>query len=227
MGGAMASIYPIAAGHLAAVRLSDPVGHPSLKLTQRLVVPNRARMASANGEQSDLVGDVRRRKRPRTEPRYCNVCGGEVPERNTGGACCTFTVAGKVVFKSCTCGSPTFRENDDSRVRPDHWPPIDDPYAYYDKKFVPHYKDLILPGKQRFECGELRGSTFVEVYSKYGFSDWLPLLPCSVGEERVSNAGWRSLARDRLAGEYAGTEIWRRFQHFCSAMISNEWHDFD
>ena len=23
------------------------------------------------------------------------------------------------------------------------------------------------------------------------------------------------------------TGIWRRFQHFCSAMISNEWHDFD
>ena len=55
-----------------------------------------------------------------------------------------------------------------------------------------------------------------------------PFLPCSVGEEgRVTNAGWRSAARDRLAGEYAGTEIWRRFQHFCSAMISNEWHDFD
>ena len=210
------------------MRLSDFRRPPeSLKPAQR-PLPNLARMASANGEHTDLVGDAQPRKRPRAEPRYCNVCGGHVPDRNTGGACAYFTVAGKVVFKSCTCGSPTFRENDNGRARPDHWPPKDDPYAYYDKRFVPHYKDLILPGKQRFDCGELQGSTFVAVYSKYGFSDWQPLLPCSVGEEgRVSNAGWRSAARDRLAGEYAGTEIWRRFQHFCSAMISNEWHDFD
>ena len=204
---------------------------PAIRVSNRRSarkLPNRARMSSANGERPDNGDGGQPWKRPRAEPRRCNVCGGEVPERNTGGACCTFTVAGRVGFKSCTCGPPRFRENDNDRVRPDHWPPIDDPYAYYDKRFVPHYKDLILPGKQRFECGELRGSTFAAAYSKYGFSNWRLFLPVpDSDEEQGASTDWRSVARDRLVTAYAGTEIWKRFQHYCSAMASNELHDFD
>ena len=157
-------------------------------------------MATAKGDPPEDDGG-RPRKRTRPEPRYCNVCAGEVSGESTGGGSCTFTVGGKVVFKSCTCGGPTFHENDNS-VRPDHWPPIDDPYAYHDKRFVPRHENLIRPGKQRFECGELRGSTFVEVYSRHGFSNWQLLLPWSDSdEEQMPNTDWRRATDKGPAGK--------------------------
>jgi hypothetical protein len=110
-------------------------------------------------------------------------------------------------------------------ARPDQLP-FGDPYAYYDGTHVPRLKDLVLPSRQRFSHGELRGSTFSDVYISYGFS----MYGCGVSEpdsDEDTDLDLWDAGRARLSDAYSGTEIWKRFLHYCRAMSSNELHDYD
>ena len=54
------------------------------------------------------------------------------------------------------------------------------------------------------------------------------------GDGKQSSRVWpsrlkesRAAARSRFTTAYAGTEVWKRFQHFCEAVYREEIHDFD
>ena len=103
---------------------------------------------------------------------------------------------------------------------------LGDPYAYYDRVHVPRLKDLIAPGRQRFSHGELKGSTFLGAYNRYSFGMECCATSRPDSDEETDLDVWRA-TRARLSEVYSGTEIWKRFQHYCRAMSANELHDYD
>ena len=112
------------------------------------------------GEKKSNVDDIAK----------CSACGGHVRRNPYSGSAVLIVDGRKMSPKRCSCGPPTF--SDSTAPRPDHWPPVDDPYAYYIPGLVPRREDLIRPDKQKFTFGELKGKTFRDVYDEYEYWDF-------------------------------------------------------
>ena len=87
-------------------------------------------------------------------------------------------------------------------------------------------RDLISLG-QCIDREEAKDQKRCFLYQVHAPTDWSELGGGHIDSDEETDLDvWRA-TRARLSEAYSGTEIWKRFQHYCRAMSANELHDYD